>query len=191
MRKIAAALVLFICLIGHAIAQELTTEYLKQCNDFLNYGIQIDRYHVNDICIWSLPASASDSLFKDDPDFDSTKPWVCYEMPNCRSAPKNRDTIRLTSKDMISMIKHFNAKHDTAWIHKLASATGLLSDEPPSYYRSHMLLSAPLFLQNNTVCIVKVLMKDSDGDGGGYWVYKKNSQGVWVLIDDVGSYINN
>ncbi len=94
---------------------------------------------------------------------------------------------------MSCLRKHFSAKHDTAWINKLASATGLLTGQPQvitGVDAHHELLSAPLFLQHNTVCIVYRETSDSYGRGGGYMVYKKDKRG-WVFIVDMFSFIEN
>ncbi len=160
----------------------------SQCNEFLTFFREDNKLGVTDSTyIWSVQDEHNipDIIYV----LKTSKPWVCYQDQSFFPIVGRQvtDTVKFSAEDMNYMLTNLSAKHDDAWRNKFEGATGILAEEPrlnPNIL-DYILLSPPLFLQNNTVCVV---YKEIENKSIGYnhicfRVYKKDSQG-WVLIGD-------
>ncbi len=186
MKKIITTICLFSCLSDNAIAQELSQEYFAICNDFLKFLDQEQLIpDTSNKYIWPVPDFDSTMIFGQAPyNLETEKPWVCYQIPYWIHGRDLADTIRLSAEDMGYLFRTLVRKHNKAWRNKLSKVTGLLASEPSAVdsVMGYTMLSAPLFLQENTVCVVYEEYNSIHNRGGCYKVYKRDRLG-WAFID--------
>ncbi len=185
MKKTLITVLLFCSLPASAGAQDLSKKYFTLCNEFLTFFRAENRLGVTDSTyIWSQ----SKNGFMTDLSYyvSQSKPWVCYADPDIFwVGPRGIDTVKFSSADMQYLAANLGAKRNNYWRNKLATATGLLANEPwqnPSI-TDYVLLTPPLFLQNNTVCVVYFETNTSHYDHSSIKVYKKDRLG-WAFIGD-------
>ncbi len=187
MKKVLAALLL--CLrLGNTFGQELSHEYLTLCQDFLKSRSHDLKWPEDKgIYIWSPAADSGLAYPAMDNNLDSSKQRLCYS-----TRTSGADTVRLSVKELKYIVRYIRAKHDKEWRNKLSAATGLLDGEPwlTKSLKSYSMISAPIFLQGNTICVIYREHYSLTGSGGGCYVYKKGSRG-WSEICDLYSFIEN